>query len=142
MFEYIKEFATSPAVVLFGAITLVEFTPIKINPWKAIFAWIGSAINGELFKKVDNLDLELKDLRNVCDERNATLNRTHILHFNDEILHQKEHTKEHFDQILDDITNYESYCKTHPEYKNNKAVCAIDNIKNTYKKCMDKNNFL
>lgn len=132
----------SPSVILFGAITLIEFVPIKINPWKAIFTWVGNAINGELLKKVDNLDSEMKDLRNVCDERDATLNRTHILHFNDEILHQKEHTKEHFDQILDDITNYEAYCKTHPNYKNNKAGCAIDNIKRTYRKCMDKNNFL
>ena len=123
-------------------LTFIQISPIKINPWSWIARKVGKAMNAELYEKIDVLDGEIKDLRNVCDERDATLNRTHILHFNDEILHQKEHTKEHFDQILEDITNYEIYCKDHPNYKNNKAGCAIDNIKRTYNKCMEKNTFL
>lgn len=53
-----------------------------------------------------------------------------------------EATKEHFDQILDDITRYERYCADHPEYENNKAVFAIANIKRVYQKCADENIFL
>ena len=130
-------------------LTLIQFAPIKINPWSAIARGIGRAMNAELYAKMETLEAEIKetkqtviDLNNVCDERNATLNRTHILHFNDEILHQTEHTKEHFDQILEDIDNYEDYCDAHPLYKNNKAESAINNIKRTYNKCMDKNSFL
>ena len=123
-------------------LTLVQIAPIKISPWSALAKAIGKAVNGELIEKIDNLDHEVKDLRNVCDERDATLMRTHILHFNDELLHDKSHTKEHFDQILDDITSYEKYCNGHPDYKNNKAVCAIENIKRTYEKCMREHKFL
>ena len=68
------------------------------------------------------------------------LNR--ILRFNDEILHDQRHTKEHFDQILDDVTRYEKFCKDHPEYENNKAILAIENIKRVYKKCTDESAFL
>ena len=138
----LAEFLTYGGGALFAFLTLIQVAPIQINPWSFIARTIGNAMNKELLDKVDSIDKEIKDLRSDCDERDATLNRTHILHFNDEILHQKEHTKEHFDQIMDDITNYENYCNTHPNYKNNKAVCAIDNIKSTYKKCMDKNSFL
>ena len=149
LLEYIKELVTNPGVIFIGAITVVEFVPIKINPWKTTFAWFGRAINGELIVKMDKLEQEVrdskqetKDLRNVCDERDATLRRTHILHFNDEILHGIKHTKEHFDQILEDITDYNNYCDEHPKYENDKAVFAIDNIKRTYQKCMDNNSFL
>lgn len=133
-------FGSGGALVLI--LSLVQIAPVKVNPWSAIAKGIGRAVNGELIEKIDNLDHEVKDLRNVCDERDATLMRTHILHFNDEILHKKEHTKEHFDQILDDITQYENYCSEHQNYKNNKAVCAIENIKRTYEKCMREHKFL
>lgn len=68
--------------------------------------------------------------------------RYRILRFNDEILHNEKHTKEHFDQLLEDITQYERYCKDHPEFPNNKAVCAIKNIRNVYQKCCDEGTFL
>lgn len=149
LLEYIKEIITNPGVIVAGTMTLIEIVPIKINPWKTVFTWIGRAINGELIEKMDSLEQEVKDskketkdLRNVCDERDATLRRTHILHFNDEILHGIKHTKEHFDQILEDITDYNNYCDEHPKYENDKAVFAIGNIKRTYQKCMDNNSFL
>lgn len=138
----LAEFLAYGGGACFALLTLVQVAPIQINPWSFIAKTIGNAMNKELLDKVEDIDKEIKDLRSECEERDATLNRTHILHFNDELLHQKEHTKEHFDQIMDDITNYENYCNTHKNYKNNKAVCAIDNIKSTYKKCMDKNSFL
>lgn len=75
-------------------------------------------------------------------ENEATTCRYRILRFNDEILHDQKHTKEHFDQILDDVTRYEKFCTEHPEYENNKAVLAIENIKRVYKKCSDENTFL
>lgn len=75
-------------------------------------------------------------------ESEATTCRYRILHFNDEVLHGARHTKEHFDQILDDITRYERYCDEHPEYENNKAVLAIGNIKRVYQKCNDEVTFL
>lgn len=130
----------------FGAVilllSLIQVAPIKVNPWSAIARRIGRAINGEVLIKVEKIGSDLEDLRNICDERDAILCRTHILHFNDEILHGVEHTKEHFDQILIDIKTYLDFCDTHKDFKNDIANMAIENIRNTYKKCMDKNSFL
>jgi hypothetical protein len=84
----------------------------------------------------------LERLTTQIAEGEATDSRYRILRFNDEILHDEKHTKEHFDQILDDITRYEKYCDEHPEYENNKAVLAIENVERVYKKCSDENLFL
>ena len=123
-------------------LTLVQIAPIKANPWSFIAAKVGKAINGEVIEKVERLGNDLKGLRNVCDEREADSCRTRILRFNDEILHGTLHTKEHFDQILIDVSKYETYCTEHIAYKNSIAICAIEKIKKTYKKCMDEKTFL
>lgn len=94
-------------------------------------------------EKAQHNNLEgLHRLGKMIAENEATTCRYRILRFNDEILHDQKHTKEHFDQILEDITRYEKFCGEHPEYENNKAVLAIGNIKRVYQRCSDENTFL
>ena len=76
------------------------------------------------------------------DERMADTHRTKILRFNNELLRDIDHTKEEFIEALADIDEYESYCKGHPAYKNNRAVHAIGNIKRVYDERMEKHDFL
>ena len=38
------------------------------------------------------------------------------------------------------INYYESYCREHQEYKNNRAVLAIANIKRSYQEWMENHN--
>lgn len=122
--------------------TIIQITPIKINPWTRLARWIGRAINGEVLEKVNTLTEDVKDLKNTGDEQWASLSRSHILRFGDELLHGVAHSKEHFDQILIDISKYETYCKEHPEYLNDVANATIKHIKNTYQKCLEENSFL
>lgn len=86
-------------------------------------------------KKIDNLAINSSDGM-------AYTWRYRILRFDDEIRHDKKHTKEHFDQILEDIDKYEKYCDEHPDFPNNKAVFAISNIKDVYAACYENNSFL
>jgi hypothetical protein len=81
-------------------------------------------------------------MRNEEAERNAVECRTRILRFGDEILHEMEHSKEHFDQILRDITSYEHYCNSHPNFPNNNTVITTQIIKDTYRKRWDEHDFL
>ena len=90
---------------------------------------------GELSKKVD-------DLEKADELERVRFARQRILRFNDEILCNQRHSKEHFDEILDDITTYEHYCNTHKEYENDKAVLAISTIREVYKECMKTHDFL
>lgn len=96
----------------------------------------------DIGEKIDSVNGSIKDLQRKISESEATTSRYRIIRFDDEIRHEEKHTKEHFDQILEDISAYENYCSSHPDYKNNKAVLAIENIKATYKKCAQEHTFL
>ena len=138
----IKELLTSGGGALLILLTLIQIAPVKINPWSWLAKNIGKAINGEVVEKVDNLSTDIRNLRDECEEREATACRTRILRFGDEILHDVRHSKEHFDQILIDITAYENYCASHPDFRNNVAVATIKCINQVYAQCIRNNNFL
>ena len=89
-----------------------------------------------------NLDKKIDKLQCSSDQGMAYTWRYRILRFIDDILHGQKHSKEHFDQILEDVQNYENYCIENPKFPNNKAVFAIRNIKNVYQKCTDEGSFL
>lgn len=140
--EEVKQAFTYGGGILILLMTLIQITPIKINPWSWLGRVIGRAINGEVLDKVNKLADDVQSMKEEDAEEWASLSRTHILRFGDELLHGVPHSKEHFDQILLDISKYETYCDGHPAYKNNIANATIKQIKNTYQKCLDENNFL
>ena len=72
----------------------------------------------------------------------AKISRARIQRFSDECYNSVKHSKEHFEQIFDDVKSYEMYCKAHPEFKNHKTVEAVEIIKNAYHKCLQEHKFL
>ena len=121
--------------LVMGIMTLVQIVPCKINPWSWVARAIGRAINAEVITKLDNHIT-------MDDRRTADGHRTRILHFNNELLRDIGYTKEEFIEALADIDEYEKYCRDHPDYPNNRAILAIENIRTTYKKRLDKHDFL
>lgn len=110
-------------------------------------------IRDELAKSIQGLSAKIDETNTTLDSmqlrsmRNYATNcRYRIIRFNDELLqhgeHKTLHTKEHFDQILSDIDDYEEYCRVDSEYQNSKAVMAIENIRAVYKKCVAEGSFL
>ena len=114
----IQELLLKGGGIVFALLTLVQITPIKVNPWSAIARAIGKAlIGGDIMAK-------LEEHIRVDDERDADMHRYRLLRFNTELLRKTRHTKEEFDEILYSVTYYERYCEDHPKYENNRAVCA------------------
>ncbi len=136
-----EEIATGGGILL-AAMTLIQIAPIKLNPWSALAKAIGRAINGEVITKVDRLERELLGMKENLEERDAISCRARILHFGDETIHGVRHTKEHFDQILRDITTYERYCDDHPNFENNTTVLTSRRIKDIYEDCLKTADFL
>lgn len=141
-FDTIKEVGMYGGGILLILLTLIQIAPIKINPWSWIGRCIGRAINSEVLEKVEALSQDVKNNKEDDDEKWVSLSRSHILRFGDELRRGVDHSKEHFDQILEDISKYEHYCYTHPEFPNGKAIATIQQIKKTYQKCLDENKFL
>lgn len=134
---------------LFVLLTLVEIVPVKVNPWSAIARAIGRALNSEVLKELDTVKstqkVTVKKLEDhiVADEvRYADRLRERILQYNNELLRNIPHTREDFIEILTVIDAYNLYCKTHEDYKNNRATHAIKNILRVYDERLEKRDFL
>ena len=89
----------------------------------------------KLDKKIDKIDKE-------AQEREAITSRVRILKFMDEILEGRMHTKDSYDQVMTDITNYNNYCKEHPDFKNNQTASTIEYINKNYQERLEKHDFL
>lgn len=135
----------------------------------AIFTFIQFLINrkdtkdkklDDLKEGMENLDKKISDMRNdmtdmqsrfqkdidglnkKIDENYVIQSRIRILRANDEMRQDVHHSYEYFRQLHQDITEYEQYCKDHPEFKNNEAVNSIEYINRVYQDCLSKNSFL
>lgn len=131
----LKDILAGGGGLLLVLMTLVQIAPVKINPWSWLARAIGRAVNAEVIKKLD-------DHITMDDRRTADGHRTRILHFNNEMLRDINHTKEEFTEVLAEIDAYEKYCREHPEYPNNRAVLAIENIREVYKERLKLHDFL
>ena len=138
----IQEILTGGGGVLVVVMTLVQIAPVKINPWSAIAKAIGRAINADVTRELEEIKQKVERHVTMDDRRTADGHRTRILHFNNELLRNINHTKEEFIETLNEIDAYEEYCRTHPDYPNNQAVLAISNIKRSYDERMQKHDFL
>lgn len=138
----LKEILTGGSIGLVLILSLVQISPIKINPWTAIAKALGKAINGEVIAETKATRQMLEAHIAIDNERAADGNRQRILRFNDEVMRQIPHTEEHYIEVLKDIDDYEAYCREHTDYKNSRAVFAIENIKRVYAKRLEKNDFL
>ena len=134
-------FAGGGGLVL-AAMTVIQITPVKLDPWSWLAKALGKAITADVLAKLGEVEKRLDKHITVDDQRAADGNRTRILHFNNELVRNLKHTKEEFVEILAEIDAYEEYCRSHPEYPNNRAVIAIDNVRDVYKERLKKNDFL
>lgn len=138
-----------------GIASLVEISPIKINPWTWLSKAVAHAMGiselrkdierirndmNELDQKIINLKTEEKESR---DLREALRARRRIITFNDELLQGIRHSKEMYDDILsEDMKTYDNYCHANPNFVNQKCVMSESNIKKSYQECMDNHSFL
>ena len=141
----IKEILSWGGSGLLLLMTLVQVSPIKVNPWSVILEWLWKP----MLSKMETLEQDMKTVKNEVDtirDENRAVHakdcRVRILRFADEIYLGQPHSHEHFKQILGDITHYEKYCDAHPEFENQIAVAAIAQIKETYNERLKKHDFL
>lgn len=141
-------------LLFFGCIKIPAYE-IRILPYliKKVLKEFGNAINTDIIQRIEVLENgflmcstdmrdELRTHIHKTEEERIDRARSRILRFNDEVMLGMEHSKEHFDEILEDIDRYEDYCELHPDYENNKAVLAIKTVKEEYLYCLEHHTFL
>lgn len=93
-------------------------------------------------KDIDGLKVSIQQMQESESVKDAQAARRRILRFNDELLRSIDHSKEYFDDILEDIKIYNRYCDEHKDFANGKTVMAKKNIEHCYEQCMEKHSFL
>lgn len=76
------------------------------------------------------------------EDAKARTQRYRILRFYDEMCENRDHSESHFEDILDDIDDYEKYCAAHPTFRNNRGKVAMEYIKQMYGKIKTAGGFL
>lgn len=138
----VEEIIARAAVILIGISAIIQISPIKLNPWSWLARHIGRAINKEVIDKVDKLESDVDSLRSDMGEQNARNARAQILRFGDELLHGTKHSQEHFDEILNCITEYTKYCEDHRDFKNHVTERTTQHILDVYDQCRREQSFL
>ena len=108
--------------VLFGIVvvlmTLVQISPIKIDPWSKVGKWLKKIIFGDVTDKLDNLDKKIANMEQKLDdhiresdERDLRKRRESILDFASAIAADKRrYSKEQYEQMLKECDEYLMYC--------------------------------
>lgn len=135
--------------IIVALMSIVEVSKIKINPWTALFKWIGNLLMSGVKNDIKRVDTEIESMKRelgsmkyTSEQNEAKMARIRILRCSDEVYRGDLHSQEYFDNVLDDIKVYQDYCRDHQEFKNEKAVIAIRRIEEVYERCLRDHSFL
>lgn len=160
--ELIKDLETlqalevaTPIIIIVGVILVLCIRIKGKSLWSYIFRRIGKDLNRDVMDKIEEVDKKVDAVDKKVEEQKEALDkhiedsevekinhlRQKVIRFSDEIYQGRLHSKESYDEALDWIDVYEDYCSTHPDFPNNKAIMAIENITTHYKKHQSEHSF-
>lgn len=96
--EGLKEMAANPAVLIFGTVTLIEITPIKIHPLR----WVMNLILGDVRK-------DMQSLRDEVTEMKVQNWRWNVLDFSNSCKNNRRHTLDEWKHCIAQLAEYEAY---------------------------------
>lgn len=116
-----------------GFFTLLQFLIQRYDSKKGEMASIR--------KELAEIRSDIKRLDDKGDRREAENKRVRILRFEDELQRDIRHSKDSFDQVMGDITDYNQYCDAHPDFRNNQTLATVAHITKVYNERLEKHNF-
>lgn len=95
----------------------------------------------KILKAIQELKEKIEKVSHKMDQRSAIGCRIRILKFMDEIIEGWEHSKDSYNQIMRDITDYLQYCDDHPQFLNHQTDATIEHLKKDYEQRLATNDF-
>lgn len=95
--------AGNVAVGIAILLSLIQISPLKLNPWDKLLAWFGKKLNGATIKKLEELQKQVRDMW-------INTHRQSILTFARECRADMHHDAEEWNHILSIADEYEVYC--------------------------------
>lgn len=155
------------SVFIIVLLSLIQISPIKVNPWSKIWKAIGNSLNHGVVSKieekfegieervsrieeaVENIQTDLNTMDEAINDMDSGIKlsravnyRVRILRFCDELQEGRKHSKDSFDQVMSDITGYCNYCRDNPTFKNHQTETTIEYIKKAYEERLEKRDWV
>lgn len=111
IFDNLKDIITNPGVIVIGAITIIDISPIKIDPWKWLFKKIGNLLFGEIRKEITEIRDDLSEMKHEIELDKAIEKRWHILDFVNSCRNKRKHSREEWNHVISELAEYEDYCE-------------------------------
>lgn len=104
---YTQEYSSFLIIVGLIVLSLIEITPVKVNPWSAIgrgvskfLNWMSKQMMGEFVDKLDGISDKVDTLSTVVDENEIDRIRWEIFMFSSECQRGVNHTQREFQRIF------------------------------------------
>ena len=94
-------YVTAGVVVL---LSLIEISPLRLNPWEKILGWIGKRMNGATEKRLESVERQVLDMW-------VNSHRQCILTFAREARAGIEHSSDEWTNVLNVAEEYERHVK-------------------------------
>jgi len=119
----------------------IQITPIKVNPWSALFKWIGKTITGNACSKIDGLIEKVEKIEKDVKTNEKDRIRWEILDFANSCRNDRKHTRDEFQHI---VALNDKYKRLLQETNDTNGVFEVEYnyIQDLYAERLEKNDFL
>ena len=93
-------------IALVLLLSLVQISPLKLNPWDCIFGWIGQKVNGKMQEQLNTLQGQVREMW-------INKHRQTLLIFARECRAGIDHSADEWVNALNVADEYEKYCESH-----------------------------
>lgn len=138
IWQFIK---SNPGFILIGGVTLIQITPIKIDPWTAIVKWLGNAISGNMQNQLNDLTSDMMCIKKDLDNKVTNDMRWNILDFSNSCKNGRQHTKEEWHHVIKQLAEYDELIET-KKLVNGVMEEESKYLKELYHERSQKNDFL
>ena len=107
--QIIDYFLSSPGLVLFGAVTIIQIAPIKINPWGFALNAIRRFLVGDLEKEIKEQREDIQTLKNDFAQEKADNKRWNILDYANSCRNNRRHSKDEWHHVISQLKEYETF---------------------------------
>ena len=118
------ELAGWALVLLILLLSLIQISPLKLNPWDSVFGWLGKKLNGRTEEQLKDLQKQVRDIW-ISSHRHS------ILTFARECRDDIQHDSEEWAHILSLADEYEVYCRENT-VSNGVVKADTEYIRNLY----------
>lgn len=102
----IEELTSWAVMLLVVLLSLVQISPLRLNPWDNLFCWLGKKLNGRTEHRLESVERQV---------RNMWINhhRQFILTFARECRAEISHSSDEWTNVLNIAEEYENYVTEH-----------------------------